>query len=121
VPLSAYARDKFIAPEMSEFTAASIKDMSEVGAMQGFWMTNFLLNTIYRTEMDALPRQVLFNFLRRVESAFREYSFARERTLAYLDNNEAIVAYLAAIGHWESFLSFSYQAYMLFAQAAFGG
>jgi len=51
-----------------------------------------------------------------VESTFREYALARDQTLMYLKNPDAVTAYLAAIGHWEVFLSHAYQAYRLLAR-----
>jgi hypothetical protein len=116
VPFSAYALDKFVAPDISKFTKASIPDTSDTSKEQEYWIRNFILNTLFRVTIDERTRQALFNFLRRVESAFREYGLARERALAYLQNTEAITAYLAAIGHWEVYLSHSYQAYCLLAR-----
>lgn len=116
MPLSNYAKDKYVAPEMSKFTAASIRDMSATSAEQEQWLMNFVLNTLLRVNIEERVRQTLFNFLRRTESAFREYSLARDRTLAYLSNADAVSDYIAAIAHWEVFLSHSYQAYCLLAR-----
>jgi hypothetical protein len=112
--LSNYAKDKFVAPEMSTFTAASIRDMSAVSGEQDHWVLNFVLNTMLRVSVEGSIRPTLFNFLRRTEAAFREYTLARIRTLAYLANPDAVSDYLAAIAHWEVFLSQAYQAYCLF-------
>lgn len=114
--LSDYAKDKFVAPEMSKFTAASIKDMAATSVEQEHWLLNFVLNALLRVDIEEPVRQTLFNFLRRVESAFREYSLARERTRNYLMNTDAVSPYLMAIGHWEVFLSHAYQAYCLLAR-----
>jgi hypothetical protein len=113
MPLSSYAKDKFIAPEMSQFSNASIRDMTGVSVEQEHWLSNFILNTIFRVSIDVDVRQTLFNFLRRAQSAFREYSLARDKSLEYLDDTEAVSAYIAAIGHWEIFLSSAYQAYLV--------
>jgi hypothetical protein len=61
-------------------------------------------------------RQTLFNFLRRSQFAFREYFLAREQTNAYL-KSKSVVSYFLAIGHWEVFLSYVYQAYELLARS----
>lgn len=108
--------DKFIAPDMSKFTEASIPDMSDTSREQDYWLRNFMLNTLVRVTIDEPTRQTLFNFLRRAELAFREYGLAREQTLAYLQNTEAITPYFAAISHWEVYLSHAYQAYCLLAR-----
>jgi hypothetical protein len=116
MPLSAFALDRFVAPDISKFTKASIPDMSDTSKEQEYWVGNFILNTLFRVTVDERTRQALFNLLRRAESAFREYGLARERTLTYLQNTEAITAYLAAVSHWEVYLSHTYQAYCLLAR-----
>jgi hypothetical protein len=46
-----------------------------------------------------------------LQSAFAEYALAREATTAFLTNsNRGTVAYLDAIGHWEAFLAYAWQA-----------
>src|SRR5215207_7664131 len=107
MPLTHYSYDHFVAPEMSQFTAASIKDMAGTSPEQGGWLYNYMLNTLVRVELKERARQRLFNFLRRTQFAFREYDLAREQTTAYLRNREAVGAYFAAIGHWEVFLSYA--------------
>jgi hypothetical protein len=115
MPLSAYAKDTFIAPEMSKFTSASIKDMAGTSAEQEHWLANFILNTLGSGGLHEPRRQTVFNFLRRVQSAFREYALARERTMTYFKSAEAVSTYFVAIGHWEVFLYYAYQAYELLA------
>jgi hypothetical protein len=112
VPLSNYVKDKLIAPEMSTFTTASMKDMSTTRGAQ-YWVMDFVLNSMTRACFGGPLKPTLFNFLRRTEAAFREYTLARSRTLAYLANPDAVSDYLAAIAHWEVFLSQAYQAYCL--------
>jgi hypothetical protein len=78
--LSGYAMDRFVAPEMSKFTTATMRDMSAVDSQQEHWLANFILNTILRINVNSPQRQQLFNFLRRSHSAFAEYGLAREST-----------------------------------------
>jgi hypothetical protein len=112
VPLSSYATDKFIAPEMSKLTAVSIRDMSQVDAEQEHWLANFILNTIFRTDVPSPLRQRIFNFLRRSHAAFAEYALARKATLGFINGADPIpLRYLDAIGHWEAFLAYSWQSH----------
>jgi hypothetical protein len=113
MPLSSYARDKYIAPEISKFTSANIRDMSQVDAEQEHWHGNFILNTTLRVNVASPHRQRLYNFLRRTHSAFFEYAQARNATLTFLEGPDRDLAYIKAIGHWEAFLGFSWQAYRL--------
>jgi hypothetical protein len=112
MPLSNYFKDKYVAPEISSFTSASIRDMSAVSAEQNYWLINFILNTGLRVTMNDAARQTFYNFLRRTEAAFLDYEAARQRTLKYLGspNRDALAEYIVAIGHWEAFLSHAYQA-----------
>jgi hypothetical protein len=45
---SANAMDKYIAPELSAFTSASIPDMAQFDAEQEHWLGNHLLNSVLR-------------------------------------------------------------------------
>jgi hypothetical protein len=112
VELSSYAKDKFVAPEMSKLTAARIRDTSDVDAQQKHWLANFILNTIFRTDVPSPLRQQIYNFLRRSHAAFAEYALAREATLGFINGpDRSPLRYLDAIGHWEAFLAYSWQAH----------
>jgi hypothetical protein len=118
VHLSNYAKDMFVAPEMSRFTTAWIRDMASLTTEQEHWLTNFILNTLMRARVEERVRRTLFNFLRRAQLAFREYSLARTQTMIYLSNSDALGTYVAAIGHWEMFLFQAYEAYEPLARPA---
>ena len=90
MPLSAYAKDNFIAPDMSRFNSAQIKDMSGTSVEQEHWLSNYVLNSLFRVDLDEPLRQTLFNFVRRTQFAFREYALAREQTMAYLRGVDAV-------------------------------
>jgi len=113
MPLSNDAKDMFIAPGMSAFTSASIEDLSGVSPERDGWVTSFLLNSIFRGGLAGPVKATLLNFLRRTHSAFGEYGLARSRALAYLAAPDTVMEYLAAISHWEGYLSQAYQAYCL--------
>jgi hypothetical protein len=115
MPLSAYAKDNFIAPGLSTFTSACIRDMAGTSVEQEHWLNNYMLNTLFRVKLDEQVRQSLFNFLRRSQFAFREFALAREQTASYLRSVDAVTTYFVAIGHWEVFLAYSYQAFELLA------
>jgi hypothetical protein len=115
VPFTNEFKDKYVAPYISSFTAATVPDMSAVSEAQGRWLLNFVLNSGLVVRMDDATRRTLYNFLRRAEMAFRDYEAARQATLSYLanPNPDTVSEYIIAIGHWESFLSQAYQAWCL--------
>lgn len=113
MPMSDYAKDKFVAPELSHFTTANLADLSGVDKEQEHWLANFILNTMLRADVPAPDRQLFYNFLRRSHSAFREYQLARTATLSYLESRDKNLRYVEAIGHWEAMLAYAWQAYCL--------
>jgi hypothetical protein len=108
-------KDKFVAPEISSFTEASIPDVS---GSQERWLVSFILNSALVVQLDDATRRIFYNFLRRVEGAFREYISARQMTMTHLanPNPNAVSEYIIAIGHWEAVLSQTYQAWCLMAR-----
>jgi hypothetical protein len=117
---SDYALDKFVAPEMSKFTAASIPDVGEYNESREWWVRNFFLSSMLRGTPDPPYRQYMLNFLRRAELSFQQYELARDRTLKYLESprNKGTGNYMAAIGHWEVFLGQAWHAYLLLSYMA---
>jgi hypothetical protein len=120
--LTDQAKDKYVAPERSAFTAADIRDLSHISAGQHQWVRSFVINSTVRGSFAPLERAKVYNFLRRIDSAIREYALARDRTLAYLADRDKISEYLAAIAHWEVALSSAYLAWLLipYYEARFG-
>jgi hypothetical protein len=110
VPLSDIAKDEFVGPFISRFTSAEIADMSNHDKEQEHWVDNFILNTLLRAKPPHPDRQYMFNYLRKVEASFREYSLARQATLGFLKSRDSPSLYLAAVSYWEDFLSHSYVA-----------
>lgn len=109
---------------MSAFTTAEIPNMSDHNPQQEHWISNFILNTIFRGKPPRPNRQYMFNFLRRAEAAFREYSLAREQTLLFLSLPDSPSHYIAAITYWEDFLSQAWISFDLlrkFARVPKGG
>lgn len=111
MPLSDYARDRFIAPELSKLKTAVIPDASAVDVEQEHWLANFILNTLLRADVPSPQRQQMFNFLRRSHAAFTAYASARELTLLFVADPERNLRYIDAIGQWEAFLGHAWQAY----------
>src|ERR1017187_9776542 len=112
MPLSNWSKDTFVARDLSKFTSAELPDMSAVDQEQQHWLANFILNNLLGARLERTPRQQLFNFLRRSHSAFDSYERARDATLTFLaDGEQRPLQYLNAIGHWEAFLEYAWQAF----------
>lgn len=115
--ISDYALDTFVAPEMSKFTDAAIPDITQYSENREWWVRHFFLNSMLRATVAPPYRQYMLNFLRRAELSFNAYELARDRTLRYLNGprNKGVGHYVAAIGHWEVFLSQAWHTYLLFS------
>lgn len=119
MPLSNYALDKFVAPKLSELTEDSAPGLKDYGEVKGHWLADFVLKSIFITRIEPLRRQVVMDFLRKVEGAFREYEEARELLSRFLaartDKEHAFVyLYFHCLRHFETSMILAYGAYMVF-------
>jgi hypothetical protein len=114
VHFTSYAKDKFIAPFMSQFTDADIPDMSQFSSEASCWISNFILNSMLLANLKDPKRQFVFNFLRRAEAAYEQYELARTATREFLSGTrQSASRYMKAVLHWEVFLAHAWQGYVL--------
>lgn len=103
-----------MAPAMSQFTTATVPDMSNHCDQSAHWVSNFILSTLLRSNVPSPTRQYMFNFLRRAEASFLQHSLAREATATFLSGSrQSPSRYMTAIFHWEVFLSQAWRSYNL--------
>jgi len=99
--------DNFIAPELSGFTSAQIR---EVVARP--WLPNFILNSMLRGSFHSPAREFAFNFFRRATIAVSEYEMAGAATDRYLAADEQLfTVYFQALHHWEQVLASTWHAW----------
>ena len=110
MPLSNYAKDRFIAPHLSKFTHAKIEDLSQYDSQQTSWTENFLLNTLLISRVPNPQREYILNYLRRVQTAFEEFELARNYTQGYLASQTGVSSYFYAQHHWEVTLNLMWQS-----------
>ena len=110
VQFSKFIIDKLIATDASQFTEASIPDMSLYDDQCTHWVANLFLNSLfsgYKYPYSAY----FYNFLRRSQHAFAEYAIARDMSLRYIsEGSQSPQGYAAALFHWEIFLGQSWHA-----------
>jgi len=104
MPLSNYAKDKFVAPKLSQLTECNAPDMSNYDDQCTHWVANFALNSMLRVTVKQPQRAFFFTFLRRAETAFYEYENARRCLLEYIEQKD-LHKVLRAVHHFESLLS----------------
>ena len=102
--------DRYIATDLSKFTAAIVPDIS---AHEKPWFANYIVNSMVRAEAMSPDREYRFNLLRRLTIAFREYGWARNDTLECLEalEEQRFKAYFWALHHWEQCLGASWHAF----------
>src|SRR5680860_211867 len=98
---------KFVAPGISDFTSATIPDLTDEFPQASYWLVNHFLNSVFRTGFKDRWRQVVIAYLRRAQNAFVAYHNSSEITANYLKGNEPqnpkIGAYFGVVSSWENF------------------
>jgi hypothetical protein len=109
---SNYALDTFVAPDLSKLTECNIIQMSTYSSQSDHWVSNFLLNSIFRVSVEPKPKQYCIFFLRRAEASFREYEHARFALYDYVNGErERVSVYFEALFHIEDCIAQMWQAF----------
>lgn len=104
---------------MSKFTEAEIPDALTSSDGHCSWLSSFLLNSVLRSRYTGKTYQFAFNFLRRSESACREFELAKGETVRFLEGTrQSISLYVRAVQHWEYFLSQAWHSFLLLSSFA---
>jgi hypothetical protein len=111
---SAAHLDAWLAPRISQFTAASIPDLREEFPKANEWLTVFFEGNTFRKQLPDPSKQKGINFIQRTQTAFRAFHEGRALTLKYLDGIDTrnplprVHLYFEALGMWEwAFQNFS--------------
>lgn len=104
--ISASAKDKYIATDLSMFVVADIPNLAERHPGAKWWVSSFILSTMVRSNVGTPHRELAFHFLRRALISFAEHDAARSDTLAFLASDPSVYGlYFSALHHWEQCLS----------------
>ena len=98
--------NRFIAPEIGDFTEAEIPEPLVEGEKVEHWMANHFLNSVFRAQYAGKQRQLAFNIIYRAQACFETYEHARILTAAYLEgnapDNPRSGKYYKAVRAWEA-------------------
>ena len=109
-----YFLDTYVAHKISELTKCTAPECIN----DEKWLNSFILNSVFRTQIPTKPKAYIFNFLRRVEGAFKAYQDALAAINEYLSTPSHIISpYFQALNQLEICISQSYQAYELLTSA----
>jgi hypothetical protein len=118
MPLSHYALDNFVAPQLSELKSCGAEPLPEPCN----FLNSFILTNIFQMGYPAEKRSLLFNFIRRVEQAFYEYDQGRTNLRAHVEEprSDHIAVYFRALAHFEQCVAVLYQASLFWKQLTTG-
>jgi hypothetical protein len=118
MPLTNYARDRFIAPKLSALTTCGAKPLRLDVSGTDAWLPDFVLNTAFRFTVAEPQRQLMFTLLRRVDGALSEYEAGRQALVTYFERrvHSGIQLYSRALLHFEVCVALTYQAWCLIRQ-----
>lgn len=112
MPLTNYALDTYIAQNLSKLTECDAPDLSKEFNQAEYWVNNFILNSIFRIQVNSDSKPFIFGILRRVQMVFVEYANGRETLFDYLaGSKERVSVYFRALYHFEIAVSLLYQSY----------
>ena len=72
-PYTNYAKDTFFAPRLSEFTQPSAPPLRITAEEAAAWLPAFITRSIFLAALSEPTRQLMFNLIRRDDSAVVEY------------------------------------------------
>lgn len=112
------ALEFFTLPEAAQIKVVNVPDLSDLRRESEGWACGLGVATAFGGKFsDARRWQLLFNFVRRVEGAIDQFETGRHSLLSVPGQRElATYRYLLAVMHFESCVSQTYQALMLFAE-----
>lgn len=103
---------RLIAPEISNFTSASVPDLSESFPESDHWIANYFLNSVFTGNFSGKWRVYAQNLIYRAQNCLFEYERARQLTSEFLatttPGKPATRSYFRMLSAWEtSLLNFS--------------
>ncbi len=115
MPLTKFAIDKFISNKIYNVTECNVKNIRNEFRLSEKWVTGFAQMCIFGNSAGNVPsdyiRPFLFFLIRRIETAFSEYSLARDKLIEFTSKKTNWSAYFQALYHFELAISQLYQIY----------
>ena len=115
MPLSNYALDNFVSQDITKLTECNAVDLTQKFDQAGFWIENFVLNSIFWAQVKQEYKPFIFAILRRAQMALVEHENGRIALLDYVKGaKDRISVYFRALYHFEIAINLVYQAHELF-------
>ena len=113
MPLSMYARDTFVAQELSQLTECRAAPVATEFPDSRTWLNSFVLNWMLRIPLSKDKAALAFALIRRAEGAVEDYEEARAALTAIASGDKNISLYFRCLRHFESSVALLYQAFDL--------
>jgi hypothetical protein len=115
MPLSNHALDRFVSQQITQLTECNAIDLSQVFDQADSWIENFVLNSIFRTQVKQEYKPFIFAILRRAQMALVEHEYGRMALQDYAGGNKnRISVYFRSLYHFEIAVNLTYQAHDFF-------
>jgi hypothetical protein len=115
MPLSNYALDNYVSQQIMQLTECNAIDLSQEFDQADSWIENFVLNSIFRTQVKQEYKPFIFAILRRAQMALVEYENGRMALQDYAGGNKnRISVYFRSLYHFEIAVNLTYQAHYFF-------
>ncbi len=99
---------EFLAPGISQFKTANLPDLTKKHPEATHWISNHLLNSVFRGRFSPADKPTVLNVLFRARTAFDAYHRARQLTLQFIEisdpSNPKSRVYFDAVAAWETTL-----------------
>jgi hypothetical protein len=121
MPWSAYTKNRFFAPKLSQLTMCGAPPLSITPEDSAGWLASFVLNSILRVNIPNPTRQLMFNYMRRIDTAVLEYGRGREALTVFIESGLKtgqipISWYSRCLHSFEAAVAMTYQGYLLARQ-----
>lgn len=110
MPLSSYARDNFVVQEYSALTTFDVQPIGPNFTGHKSWLTTFVLNTIFTTDLPSASRALAFALLRRAEAAVEDFDAACAVLSELVAAKKTVSGYFRGLRVLEATISQLYQA-----------
>ena len=104
--------DKHVSQNLSALTECNAADLSGEFEQRQYWVTNFVLNTMFRVPLKPSFMPFAFTVLRKAEMVLVEYEQGRTKLEDYLSGSkDRLSVYFRALYHFELSVSLLCQVY----------
>ena len=114
MPITSWACDRFVTPESSRIKSDPFPELPNSAEGHSDWLANFILNSMFRVDLEDRQRALRFSAIRKTQAALAEYSEASSSLSRYVgQSGRPIDCLFDSLRHTENCVLQAYQAFQL--------